>query len=106
MRTGQVVLLNFPFSDLTEAKYRPAVVLAVGSFGDLVVCLVTSQPVGKAIELDDVSFMNGGLVKASRVVPDRIFTASQKLVGKVVGKLTKQKLDEIRDAVIAVIRGE
>ncbi|WP_242476805.1 hypothetical protein [Halochromatium glycolicum] len=36
---GQVVILPFPFSDLTERKYRPALVLAVAGRGDWIVCV-------------------------------------------------------------------
>ncbi len=42
--TGEVVLVPFPFSDLSAAKVRPAVVLADVGRGDWVLCQVTSNP--------------------------------------------------------------
>ncbi len=43
---GQVVFLPYPFSDLTDSKLRPVVVLAKGSRSDWIVCQVTSNPHG------------------------------------------------------------
>ena len=40
---GDVVVLPFPFSDLTAAKKRPALVIAALSGDDIVIALITSQ---------------------------------------------------------------
>ena len=45
---GQIILVPFPFSDLTQAKLRPAVVLADAGRGDWILCQVTSNPYGDA----------------------------------------------------------
>jgi hypothetical protein len=45
---GDVVLVRFPFSDLSQPKLRPAIVLADAGRGDLVLCQVTSRPYGDA----------------------------------------------------------
>jgi mRNA interferase MazF len=58
---GAVVLVRFPFSDLSQTKLRPAVVLADAGRGDWVLCQVTSKPYGdsRAIKLEDTSFAAG-----------------------------------------------
>ena len=43
---GKVILVPFPFSDLSQSKLRPAVVLADAGRGDWVLCQVTSNPYG------------------------------------------------------------
>ena len=41
---GAVVLVPFPFSDLSRAKMRPAVVLAEAGRNDWILCQITSNP--------------------------------------------------------------
>jgi mRNA interferase MazF len=87
--TGSVVLVPFPFSDLSQAKPRPAVVLASGDRNDWVLCQVTSKPYGdrRALELCDSDFAAGGLRISSFVRPAKLFTAHQSLIVAEVGKL-------------------
>ena len=61
---GEVVLVPFPFSDLSQAKVRPAVCLAAAGRGDWVLCQVTSAPYGdpRAVPLDAADFGAGGLL--------------------------------------------
>ena len=40
---GSIVLLPFPFSDLSNSKIRPAVILAVAGRGDWILCQITSK---------------------------------------------------------------
>jgi mRNA interferase MazF len=42
---GDVVVVPFPFSDLTQAKRRPALVLAELEGDDLILCQITSQAI-------------------------------------------------------------
>ena len=46
LTTGTVVLVRFPFSDLSRTKLRPAVVVADAGRGDWVLCQITSKPYG------------------------------------------------------------
>ena len=46
LAAGQVVLVHFPFSDLTASKLRPAVVLAEARRGDWILCQITSKSYG------------------------------------------------------------
>lgn len=43
---GSVALVPFPFSDLSQAKLRPAIVLASVGRGDWILCQVTSNAYG------------------------------------------------------------
>ena len=60
---GGIVLVPFPFSDLSQAKLRPAVALADAGRGDWILCQVTSNPYGdpQAIHLTSSSFGSGSL---------------------------------------------
>jgi len=48
LAAGKVVLVHFPFSDLSQSKLRPAAVLAEAGRGDWVLCQITSKPYGDA----------------------------------------------------------
>ena len=63
LAVGEVVLVPFPFSDLTQSKIRPAVCLADAGRGDSILCQITSQPYGDplAIRIEDDDFVSGGL---------------------------------------------
>ena len=56
-----VVSVLFPFSDLSQAKLRPAVILAEVGRDDWILCQVTSKPYGdrRAITLTDANFASG-----------------------------------------------
>ena len=64
---GEVVLVPFPFSDLSRSKLRPAVVLTNAGRGDYLLCQVTSNPYAdtKAISLVNESFSQGSLQRTS-----------------------------------------
>jgi mRNA interferase MazF len=58
---GAVVLVPFPFSDLSQAKLRPAIVLAAVGRDDWILCQITSTPYGdpRALPLQDSDFATG-----------------------------------------------
>ena len=105
---GAVVLVRFPFSDLSRSKLRPATVLADAGRGDYVPCQVTSRPYGdpSAVLLDSTAFASGSLRVTSYARPGKLFTASSDLMADGVGVLIDDARIRIVDAVVALIRGE
>ena len=73
LAASSVVVVRFPFSDLSHSKLRPAVVLAGAGRGDWILCQVTSRPYADAdaIPLRDSSFSAGSLELASYSRPMR-----------------------------------
>lgn len=104
--TGAVVLVRFPFSDLSQTKLRPAVVLADAGLGDWILCQVTSKPYGdvRAIKIDDTNFATGSLRVVSYARPGKLFTANQDLLVSEVATLTVQSLKQVVDAVVDLLR--
>jgi len=103
---GAVVLVRFPFSDLSQTKLRPAVVLADAGHGDWILCQVTSKPYGDAtaLTLEDVSFAAGSLRVTSYARPGKLFTANRDLIVAQVGTLKPEALTEILNAVVDLLR--
>jgi len=104
---GAVVLVPFPFSDLSRAKRRPAVLLAAVGRGDVVLCQVTSNPYGDplAIRLTDADFEEGGLRRDSFARPGKLFTASESLVVAAVGRLGNEKHREVVSRIVDLLQG-
>jgi mRNA interferase MazF len=98
---GEVVLVPFPFSDLSASKVRPAVCLADAGRGDWILCQVTSNPYGDphAVPLAASDFARGGLLVASFARPGKLFTANCSLIVRSVGKLADPALQRILSAV-------
>ncbi len=103
---GSLVLIPFPFSDLSQAKLRPAAVLASVGRGDWILCQITSNPYGDplAVELSSRILSTGSLRSVSFVRPGKLFTANEQLVVREIGQLRVETLDQIVDQVIGILR--
>ena len=102
---GAVVLVRFPFSDLSQTKLRPAVVLADVGRGDCILCQITSKPYGDAssIEFDNDAFAPGSLRVVSYARPTKLFTANQNLITSQVANLKPDALRRIAHAVAKIV---
>jgi mRNA interferase MazF len=102
---GAVVLVRFPFSDLSGSKLRPAIVLADAGRGDFILCQITSQSYSDpiAVEIAASGLSSGVLRKTSYARPGKLFTANDAIMARQIGTLTAAKLSEISDAVISVL---
>ena len=103
---GHVVIVHFPFSDLTASKLRPAVVLAEAGRGDWILCQITSKAYGDthAIPVDSADFARGSLRLASYARPGKLFTAHTSLIAGQAGELQPAKFTAVRDAVVRMIQ--
>lgn len=103
---GAVVLVPFPFSDLSQSKLRPAIVLADVGRDDWILCQITSTPYGdpRALPLTDDDFATGLLHVASYARPGKLFTAHRRLIVTRVGQLKAQPFQHIIDRVIQILR--
>jgi len=103
---GSVVLVKFPFSDLSNAKLRPALVIADAGRGDWVLCQITSKPYGdpRSIEIGEASFRSGHLPLTSYARPAKLFTAHAEIMTSIAGTLSGHTITTIVNAVIGVLR--
>ena len=103
---GDVVVVPFPFSDLTGAKRRPALVLAAPGGEDLILCQITSQALRDrdAIPLADSDFETGSLKRESNARPSRIFTCDRQLILYKVGALKLEKIRQITEKVAEILQ--
>ncbi len=94
-KSGDVVVLPFPFSDLSESKVRPAVVLARANQSDWILCQITSNPYGdaQAIVIDKTDFEAGMLRLQSYARPSKLFTANEGLIISIEGTSKARKVE-------------
>jgi len=101
---GDVVVIPFPFSDLTRAKRRPALVVAELEGDDL--SQITSQRIRDkyAVAIEDNDFETGSLKQRSNVRPNRIFTADRHIILYHVGHLKLEKTNEVIERIVDILR--
>ncbi len=94
MAKGDIVLITFPFTDLSGSKLRPAVILADTNF-DLTVCFITTQ-IGwqEATDVVLTPAATNGLRKPSLIRTSKIATLDRALAKGLLGRLSGQEVLE------------
>ncbi|HET8828204.1 MAG TPA: type II toxin-antitoxin system PemK/MazF family toxin [Pelobium sp.] len=104
MAKGNIVLISFPFTDLTGKKMRPAVILTEDKF-DVTVCFITSQ-VGWQEPTDLLLSPNNvnGLKKQSLIRISKIATLEKSLVKGILGKLSESEILELNKKLVQLLK--
>ena len=102
---GDVVVIPFPFSDLSGSKRRPALVLSDLQGQDIILCQITSKISNDSysISLVNTDFINGSLPVESNIRPSRIFTADKNIIIKKAGTIFESKMKIVILAVHTII---
>ena len=103
---GDVVVIPFPFSDLSTTKKRPALVVANPSGDDRILCQITSRARAEnyLITLNNSDFLEGSLNLASFIRPDRLFTVDRSLILYKAATLKKEKMNCVTDKICEILR--
>jgi mRNA interferase MazF len=96
MTKGKVVLVPFPFDDLSAAKVRPAVCLTnpIGPHRHIILAFITSQIPADLLDTDLVldssqtDFASTGLRVSSTLRLHRLMTATTLLIQRELGALS------------------
>ena len=94
---GDIVVLEFPFSNLIKLKRRPSLVIKVPKGDDLIVCQITGTSYEKSTEipLKREDFYKGNLKVESYIRLDKIFSIEKSLIKYKIGSLKQEKFNEI-----------
>ncbi len=102
---GDVVVIPFPFSDLSSSKKRPALIVATLEGDDVILCLITSSRSDNySITLENKDFKNGRLDVPSYIRPNRLFTAEKSLISYKIGSLRENKIEEVIKKIEQILR--
>jgi mRNA interferase MazF len=99
----KVVLVPFPFDDLSSSKMRPAVCLtdAIGQYRHVVLAFITSKvpkdllETDILIESDDEDFERTGLRVSSTLRLHRMMTATTNIIRRELGQLSEKQQESV-----------
>ena len=99
-RRGDIVLVPFPFTDLSSTKKRPALVVSPDKFNehaqDVVLVAITSQPSDShVVSLDEHDYVDRKLPRTSFVKVSKLFTTHPTLVLKKVCAIKPARLNVV-----------
>lgn len=102
---GNIVVIPFPFSDLSASKKRPALVSADLHGDDIILCQIISQQTkdGYSIPIMDEDFSLGSLPVKSNIRPNRIFTADKNIVIKKVATINNEAVKVVIQKIINLL---
>ena len=95
---AKIVLIHFPFTDLSDSKLRPALVLHESN-DDVIVAFISSkipahlQHSDFLVSMDHPSFLSTGLKVTSVIKFDKIATISKDLIEGEIGEITQDLAD-------------
>ena len=99
LERGDLVLIPFPFSDLSASKKRPVLLVTrPDEYGDFVALAVTSRPQGaRGLAPDPSDLIDGRLPLPSWIRTDRIVTLNAALAVKTFGRVAEAVLSAALD---------
>ncbi len=99
---GDILVVPFPFSDLSTVKQRPVLVLSNNSYNtrnrDIITCAVTSnlKDSEHSVLIDNQDLKEGSIPKKSRIKVDKIFTLEQSIIKKKVARVNKRVFENVK----------
>jgi mRNA interferase MazF len=101
VKQRDIILILFPFSDLSTSKRRPAIVISNSSYNihndDVICCAITSIPRNYAgcVPINNSDLESGYLKYESQIKPTKVFTLNKNLIIKSLAILNIEKSKEI-----------
>jgi mRNA interferase MazF len=103
---GDILLMPFPYSNLSAVKKRPVLVISSRAYNsagdDIVICGITSnpRPAPYSVAFDNPDLASGSIPVPSRIKADKIFALEKTNVIKKFAHLSEQKLNETKEQMI------
>lgn len=112
MKKGNIVLIKYPFTDLTSTKVRPAIVVSSNGFTNqgqdaIFVCIssrtTNTQPSDLVFSVSDPEFPNSGLKKSSLIKVGKIVCLSKVLTSRLLGEVGPNTMVKMREKLISIL---
>ncbi len=99
----------FPFSDLSNIKQRPVLILSKNTDNekaeDVITCGTTSNIKDSrySVLIENKNLIEGRIPKSSRIKVDKLFTISQDIVKKKVGCISKETFEKVKSEFVKLV---
>jgi mRNA interferase MazF len=103
---GDIIVVEFPYSDLQNWKRRPVLIIKVPKGEDVLACQITSESYEKSVEVKIMKedFIEGLLKKDSYVRVDKISSIEKSLIKYKICSLKKEKFLVIQNKIIDFLK--
>ena len=110
MKCGDIILVNYPFTDGSGSKIRPAVIVSSDAYNggaDLLIAPISSvleseEQFSFPIRTQDSSFVETGLKQASTVKWTKILTISRSVIQRKLGALRASPMSTIHEKIRSI----
>ena len=108
-KQGEIVIVPFPFSDLSNIKQRPVLVLSKNTDNDnsedVITCGITSMIKDSkySVLIENTDLIEGDIPKPSRIKIDKLFTINQNIIKKKVARINKETFEEVKSEFFKLI---
>lgn len=108
-KQGDIVLVPVPFTDLSEAKQRPALIISNDNYNakveDIVVCGITSNIKDEdfSIVIDQKDMADGIMPFLSRIKADKLFSLNKNIISRRLGRVKKEVLNNVRKEILKLV---
>jgi mRNA interferase MazF len=109
-KQGEIVLIPVPFSDLTNNKQRPVLVISNDNYNkmteDIVVVAITSQlkDLDYSVVIESKDLNVGDLKVTSAIRADKVYTLSKDIVRKKFGQVNSEVLEGVRTKINELLK--
>ncbi len=110
IKQRDILLVPFPFSDLSGRKVRPVIVVSKDRFNnssqDVIVCAITSNTAKElySVEVDSSDLEEGKLFNDCCIKTESILKIDKKLAIKMIGRLKKEKFSQVLEKIDSLFR--
>ncbi|MEK6823719.1 MAG: type II toxin-antitoxin system PemK/MazF family toxin [Nanoarchaeota archaeon] len=101
MNKGDIVLVKFPFTDISSKKLRPALIITEESkFKDFILAFITTQfdqmeKYDMLLTADSKDFQKTGLKRESLLKLNKLTTLNKRMIVGKIGILTKELMNQV-----------
>lgn len=96
MNQGDIVLVPFPYTDLSAIKNRPAIIISKNNNSeDVILLAITSRNIELGFEINNNDLKEGSLPAASFVKIDKVVSLRKSIIRKKVAILKNDVCEKI-----------